>query len=212
MSESRALNHETLLLVLTASRLGLGAGLCASLWWHASPYTSVAWLVAVIIADIGDGVLARRLGVDTNGRHVLDAVVDRLTIHTTAALVMWMMPETIWLLTPVIVRDVVLILRNWWLLKAKRVIITPGNIHRTGTVLYAVLFATILFTTGPVAIWVSVVISAVVWFLLLDYLRAGNLVPSYPKGGGLYRYQARGLLALRGQVPPLIDNVASQAT
>jgi phosphatidylglycerophosphate synthase len=162
--------------------------------------------MAVIIADIGDGVLARRFNVDTNGRRILDVVVDRVTIHTAFALLMWLIPESIALVTPIIIRDVVLILRNWWLLKAKRVIITPGIIHRTGTVLYAVLFATILFTTGPVAIWISVVISAVVWFLLLDYLRAGVLVPAYPKGDSLHRYQARGLLALRGHVPPLIDN------
>ncbi len=211
MSKSGRSNRETLLLEATASRLVLGAGLCASLWRHASPYLSVALLVAVIVADIGDGVVARKLGVDTNGRHVLDAVVDRITIHTTAALVMWLIPETIWIVMPVIVRDIVLILRNWWLLKAKRVIITPGNIHRAGTVLYAVLFATVLFTTGPVAIWMSIVISAVVWFLLLDYLRAGKLVPSHPKGGGTHRYQAIRFRGFRGLPLPHVDDVAAHA-
>ena len=209
MKHTDVSKREAFLLALTVMRLGLGAGLCFALWQHASPYISVIWLTAVVVADIADGIIARWLGVDTNRRRILDAVIDRLTIHTTT-LVMCLMPETILLLLPVIIRDIVLIIRNWWLLVNKRVIIGPGNIHRAGTFLYAVLYATTLFTTGKVAFWVSIVISVTVWFLLLDYLRAGALVPAHPRNGAFGRYKACGLRALFwGRAPTLQNEVGT---
>jgi len=181
--------------------LGFGAGLCVSVWQHASSYVSVAWLAAFMVGDHADGVIARWLRVDTNRRRIADVVVDRLTIHPLIVILMWVTPETIWLLLPVFIRDVVLILRNWWLLTYKRVMITADNIHRAGVFLYAVLFVTLLFTTGETAVWVSVAISVFVWILLFDYLRAGALVPIEPKGQPLASYQACGLRALRGIAP-----------
>ena len=151
--------------------------------------------------DIGDGIVARWLRVDDNRRRILDVVVDRLTIHAAAAILVYRLPEATALLLPVVLRDVLLILRNAWLLVRKRVIITPGNIHRGGTLLYAVLYATVLLASHTVATWVAVAVSVIVWFLLLDYLRAGRLVPAQPRGAPLARYQACGLRALRGITP-----------
>lgn len=193
---------EIFLIWLTIARLGLGVGFCAAVIRHESPAIAIAWLVSIITADIADGVIARQFHVDSTRRRVIDAVVDRITIHVAAAIVIWVYPLVFWLVTPVIVRDFVLIFRNWWLLRHKRVIIGPGNIHRLGTVLYAVLCATVLITTGPIAIGVSVGVNLIVWVLLVDYLQAGRLAGTHLSSTKLVRYSATELRGLRG-LPPI---------
>jgi phosphatidylglycerophosphate synthase len=199
---SRIPGREAILLVLTVMRLGLGCGLCVAVWQQASPYASLAWLIAILITDMGDGVVARWLSVDTNLRRIVDVVVDRISIHAAFAVIVWRIPGTLPLVLPIVIRDIVLILRNCWLFQHKRIIITPGIIHRAGTFLYAVVGGVVLFTTGPIAQWVSNVAAVVVWFLLLDYLRAGSLAPAHPEYMPVVRYQAVGLRALRGITPP----------
>lgn len=193
---------EFILICLTIARLGLGVGFCAAVSKHQPPILAVGWLISIIAADIADGVIARRYHVDSTRRRIIDAVVDRITIHVAAAIVMWVYPLVFWLVTPVIIRDFVLIFRNWWLLKRKRIIIGPGNIHRLGTVLYALLCATVLITTGPIAIAVSAGVNLIVWTLLVDYLQAGKLAQANTSSQKLVRYQATQLRGLRG-LPPV---------
>lgn len=199
--------REAWMIVMTVIRIGFGVGLCVSVWRQGSPYTSTAWLVSIVVADIGDGVIARRFGSDTTARRIIDTIVDRLSIHGAMAVIMWRVPGSLVLLMPIVVRDVVLILNNCRLVVTKRLIITPGILHRSGTMLYAVLYAVVLFSTGTAATCAAAVISLIVWFLLFDYLRAGELVPSNPKGEPLARYQAKGLLALRGITPPRKNSI-----
>jgi hypothetical protein len=107
---------------------------------------------------------------------------------------------------PVFIRDVTLISYNVWLWAHKRSIITAGNIHRVGTALYGVLYVVLLFSHGWLAAAISVSISVAVWILIVDYLRAGWLIPIQPTGMPLARYQARRLTALRGLVPKPSDS------
>jgi phosphatidylglycerophosphate synthase len=193
---------EITLIWLTVARLGLGVGFCAAVIEHSSPLVAISWLITIIAADIADGVVARQFHVDSTRRRVIDAVVDRITIHVAAAIVVWEYPLVFLLVTPVIIRDFVLIFRNWWLLRHKRIIIGPGNIHRFGTVLYAILCATVLITTGPVAIGVSIGVNLIVWVLLVDYLQAGKLARANTTRATLVRYAATGLRGLRG-LPPI---------
>jgi phosphatidylglycerophosphate synthase len=194
--------REAWMMFLTILRFGLGIGLCVAVWHHDSPYISVGWLAAIVICDLGDGVVARWLGVDTTTRRITDVVVDRFSIHSAMAVIILYVPGTLWLTLPVVIRDLVLIVFNWWVLYRKHSIVTPGNLHRTGTFLYAVLYATLLFSRGELAHWVAGIISVIVWILLIDYLRAGILIPSQPKGQPLARYQAIKLRAFRGITPP----------
>lgn len=54
---------------------------------------SVAWLAAIVLADIYDGVFARRLGVDGLWRRITDASVDVVSILTVVAALLVNHPE-----------------------------------------------------------------------------------------------------------------------
>lgn len=188
-------------MLLTIARLGLAVGLCAAVILGQSPYITLVWLTAIVVSDIGDGVIARRIAADNTRRRIADAVVDRLSIHGAMIALALAVPGAVWLILAVFIRDVVLIAFNLWVLIHKRAIVTVSKVHKAGTLLYAVLYGVALF---PVSSWswlAAAAISAIVWFLLFDYLRAGWLIPAQPKGGPIVRYRTHGLAALRGKVP-----------
>lgn len=201
--QSKAQGREALLIAVTLLRLGFAVGLCMSVWQNGRPFVSLLWLIAIVIADIGDGILARRFGVDNTARRIVDAVVDRISIHSAGIVIVWVHPGSLWLMAPIIARDVTLIFWNWGILHLKHSFITAGNIHRMGTTMYAVVFAIALFSTGTEAKIVSALFAVAVWFLLIDYLRAGLLIPKQPRNRPLARYQACGLRNLRGIAPTL---------
>lgn len=189
------------IMFLTIGRLGLAAGLCAAVILGQSPYVAIAWLFAIIIGDIGDGVIARHFDADNTRRRIADAVVDRVSIHGAMIALAVSVPGAAWLLLAVFLRDGVLISFNLWVFIHKRAIVTVGRVHKIGTMLYAVLYGVALF---PISGWswaAAAAISTVLWFLLLDYLRAGWMIPVHPRGNPVVRYRTRGLEALRGKVP-----------
>lgn len=194
--------REALVLFLTVARLSLAAGLCVSVWVGKPAYQSVMWLAAILLADQMDGVIARRMGIDNVNRRIADVVVDRISIHSVMAITIWCILGTFWLTFPVVLRDIVLILWSISVFFWKRSIITAGMFHRAGVFSYAVLYSVVLFTRDDGAKWVAISISVIVWFLLLDYLRAGLLIPANTKLQPIVRYQAVGLRALRGITPP----------
>lgn len=65
---------------LIYSRLLLGVGLVALAWSHAPHYG--AWasglLVLAVLTDVLDGVVARQLGVSTQGLRRLDSSIDQV--------------------------------------------------------------------------------------------------------------------------------------
>ena len=84
---------------VTGARLGVLPGPVDAIQDHSLARTA-ALVGAVTIADLADGMVARKLEVDTNSRRIADAVVDRITIwsafgaavHTDPSLLAWYTP------------------------------------------------------------------------------------------------------------------------
>lgn len=66
------------MVAFTLARLLLVWGLVGS--YGISPWVSVAWLTAIVLVDLFDGMIARSFGADGTLRRVADVVVDYVSI------------------------------------------------------------------------------------------------------------------------------------
>jgi phosphatidylglycerophosphate synthase len=73
-----AASPHTLLAVVTLARLAIVPVVIAS--FMTEPLVTTIALIAFVVADVYDGVLARRYDTDDADRRALDSIVDRLTI------------------------------------------------------------------------------------------------------------------------------------
>jgi phosphatidylglycerophosphate synthase len=152
---------------LTFLRLLLLAGL---VWSISSNRSWVpAWVAAIIVADIADGVVSRLLSTDTVGRRTADAAVDRVCIHAAFAAVLLQHPQTIALYALLAARDVIALSASAALLAERGVLLVGGHCHKLSS-LSAALFGVFLATGhSTLAGAAGVLAVALNWMLLLDY-------------------------------------------
>jgi phosphatidylglycerophosphate synthase len=79
--------------ILIASRAVLGPAIVVACLGGASRYWMVGMLIAAFLSDVFDGVLARRLGVASEGLRLADSLVDILFYVCVAAACLLAYPE-----------------------------------------------------------------------------------------------------------------------
>lgn len=179
---------EKLFISITVSRLGLAYGLATSV---NGPFRwSAAWLIAVILADVPNGILARRFGADTARRRIADSVVDRITIGAACMATAFNRPEVAIALLPIAVRAAIVVTASIACFMMKNTIVTGGQTHKLGSLSLGLLGFLIL---ARVPYWqvVAVPVAAVSWLFLLDYLPVYREVLRGPRSQTLQRHRTR---------------------
>lgn len=159
---------EAVLLVMTCSRLVLAV--CLAEATQSSLTATVAWLIIVVLADILDGVVARRFGGDTVWRRIADATVDRLSIWLVFAVVL-VDQRDLWLFyLPLAVRGVVLSVGSVLCFWRRRMVTIGGRWHKAASLSLG-CFGIALVSGSSTALWATAVAAWTInWILLFDYL------------------------------------------
>lgn len=153
---------------LTLSRLLL----TMFLWWAVQQswqWTAVA-LLAAIIADILDGVIARACLADGFSRRLIDAIVDRFSIHSTYAAALWSHPQYAGWYWPLLVRDLLVISGYCVLIRPRREFITGSRCHTASSLSLALLGFVVVLDNQPVVMLCGIVAIVIGYVLLIDYL------------------------------------------
>jgi CDP-diacylglycerol--glycerol-3-phosphate 3-phosphatidyltransferase len=132
--------------------------------------TAVGWLAIVVAADLMDGWLARRWGVDTDRRRIADTVVDRLSINAAfiAAAVHWPM-LWVWCL-PLLARDLLAAAGYIHAIVSMRTVIVGDGWHKISGAT-AALFGLAVLAGPPQAIPVCASLAiAANWTFLIDHI------------------------------------------
>jgi phosphatidylglycerophosphate synthase len=104
---------------------------------------------AVVTADIADGVVARKLDVDTNGRRIADAVVDRLSILTAFGAAAQQNPEVLGWYAPLAIRGSIIAAGSnlcFWL---RNKLVLGGNFHKLASLSTAGLGVGLVAEANP---------------------------------------------------------------
>lgn len=103
----------------------------------------IAWsLLGFVATDIGDGVLARKLGADTPLRRATDAVIDRASVALVATAVCRVNPVAIPFVIGLAAREVIVTGANYaHYRRTGEVVHGSGNIHKLGSLSLALFGA-----------------------------------------------------------------------
>lgn len=175
---------ELLLIGVTVSRLGLAYGLVNAV---DGPFmASAPWLTAIVLADVPNGILARRLGADTPLRRIADSVVDRITVGSAFVAFLAARPEFWIMLAPIMIRGAIVGTISATCLLFKGTIVTGRNAHKLGSLSVALMG--FLFLAHSPLVWAAAVIAWILsYWLLFDYARSWKTVLSEPPAQPIYR-------------------------
>lgn len=186
-------NTQGAMSALTLARLGLTVLLWVAVR-HGVLWTIIA-LATVIVADILDGVVARRLGVDGVQRRFLDAAVDRFSIHSVYAAALWSHPQFCAWYWPLLARDLLVIAGYLVFIRPGGQIITGSSWHRWSSCSLAAL-GVLVVAEVRIAVTLAAVLAIVVAYVLLaDY---GGLVISYRRKRIPASWNHNGVIRARG--------------
>lgn len=189
-----AKTQEQIVTWATASKLFVSTGLALSILRLQSPLASILLLIIYITADWVDGVWARAWQKDTNARRMVDAIVDKVSIHGAFWAVIVMRPELLPLYLPLMVRDALIgagyltLITNW-----KRLFVGSA-VHRLSSITCGCLGVTILLDIRDLLIPVWIVTTAISYILLVDAVGVAIRCRLYMRSdtrSGLSRVQAR---------------------
>ncbi len=183
---------------LTLARLGITAWLWTVVrhGWR----QTAAVLLLVILADVFDGVIARRLGVDGVRRRFLDAAVDRFSIHSVYAFALWTHPQYCGWYWPLLVRDLIVVLGYWCFVKPTRRIIVGSGWHKWSSLSLALLGLLVVAESASAVAIVAPITIGIAYLLLADYLglvlatRRAQIQMQWDDNGVI---RARGLLGIQ---------------
>lgn len=192
---------EAVAIVATILRLPLALLIVMSM--RSSIVITLLLLIALIVADILDGAVARSLGVDTDQRRSWDSSVDRVAVHLVLFFsVLWLAPWMFWLYALMVVRDVIgsFICARAYLRPERRMMILGDGLHCGWSLGAAVFFASMLTADPTVMLTVGVLFLVVSWVLLFDYIgtyvAASNSIVG-PENSESCRIYSRHLMGLR---------------
>lgn len=189
---------------LTLGRLVLTACLWVAVR-HGLGWTTIA-LIAVIMADIFDGVGARRLGVDGVQRRFLDAAVDRFSIHSVYAAALWVHPQYCAWYWPLLARDVAVIAGYFALVRPGGQIITGSSWHRWSSLSLALLGLMVVAEVQLAVTLAAILAITAAYVLLADYCglavayRRGYIPASWNHDGVIRSRGLKGIQTLIGLV------------
>lgn len=188
MSFPKITGRERLFIAITVSRLGLTYGFVQSV---GGPFRwSALWLTAIIIADVPNGVAARRFDADSPYRRIADSVVDVSTI-IAACLAMAMSRSGIAVaLLPLALRGLFAIVAAVVCFTMKRTIVTGGQLHKIDSLSLGAMGFMILAHTPytTLAIGAATIIS---WIFFLDYVPVYRTVLNGQRAPAILRYKTR---------------------
>ncbi len=116
--------------------------------------TTAAWMVAIIAADVGDGVLTRKINPDADGplRRVIDGSVDKATAVSCFAALAIEHPETLYWYAPLAARGVLHTAQNAYNLVKKKTVLVGSGWHRFALVSQVGLGMSLLAESSTAAI------------------------------------------------------------
>jgi phosphatidylglycerophosphate synthase len=153
--------------IATLVRLAFIPAIWIAIQEHA-PYYASALVVCVAFLDLWDGQLARRFGVESIIRRVLDATVDRALIHACfLAFTLAAQFPYPWIV--LFLRDTVQAFCNIVLYRMTRRIACGGTLHRIGHVATAI-YGIALLTGAQFVTQLGIALTAVVSLSLATYL------------------------------------------
>lgn len=162
---------ERVVLGATAARLLLLGPLVAAITASHVAWTAAA-LVFVVGADVFDGVVARRYGVDSPSRRVFDAVIDRLSIHGASLAVALVEPRFAPVTAVLLVRDVAQGLIAVRVLRLRRRILRGRRWHGASSLANAGLCLAAVARPGSgITCWIAGGTIGINYVVLVDYWR-----------------------------------------
>jgi phosphatidylglycerophosphate synthase len=158
------------------------------------------WLGIIVIADVLDGILARRFLCDSDHRRMADSVVDRISIHTAFLSFVSREPQLVWFYLPLVLRDAINSIGSGQCLRRRKALIIGGGWHKLASLADAALGAS--FILGGVGIiWVAATFAWLSNYVLLaDYIGAYFIALARPPYPVLRRDTVRGLTGCRALV------------
>lgn len=145
----------------------------------------------VVVADVVDGIIARKRGEETIRRRVADAVIDRITVHVFCPMALAVCDVTLLWYIPLLLRDLALLAIILIMMRRKRVIVTPNAIHKIIMLVLAIAGIAVVLEWSA-SIHVLAFAYGLLFLSLIDYLfvylslcRGKNLSvyrPSYFEG------------------------------
>jgi phosphatidylglycerophosphate synthase len=159
---------------MTVGRLAL-AVLAVIAVLNGLPWTAFGLIVAFVIIDIYDGVVARAYEMETGLRRGLDGTVDKISIHLVAAFICTTLPGGVWIWLAVLVRDLIQAAVGLVVLRRLRVVAAGAKWHRAFTLLIALWGAAAIVTASTV--WALAAPMLLIGLLtLVDYTRQCRLL------------------------------------
>lgn len=133
---------------------------------------SLALLLTAGLTDLLDGIAARRLGQTSRLGRILDPLADKIFIGSLCAgLVLWR-AFPLWLLALQAVRDLAIIAGGAFLLRSRRVLVSPSPTGKGATWAMALtILAHALSLEGPLPAGLRVVTAALLLLSALGYGR-----------------------------------------
>ena len=162
----------TAILIVTVSRLAIAFAL-AFVARESMLLPSIFLLAVLIGADIVDGKIARRFGVDSNTRRSADSCVDILSTHIVAIAFVYVHPQFFVLYVPLLVRDTAVAVVCFAALVRSRTLLIGGDLHKASALSKAGFFLCMLvFGAGAPTLVSAGIAWCLNYVLLTDYLGA----------------------------------------
>lgn len=180
------------------ARLGLAGWLCAEII-HSSAAAILA-LICVIVADIGDGWLARCLSLDSVWRRAADAGIDRLTIHAAFMTALRVHSELWPWYLPLLIRDVCAAAGSSYGIARWRYFLVGDRWHRAASLTAAAQGIAFLYPTSAGILTTSLIAWLANYILLTAhagvFMHALNGCRVDPQAGTLRRIDSRAVNGL----------------
>lgn len=157
---------EKIAIAFTASKLLLAAAIASTIALHSPRAVPLAFLVVYVLADILDGVLARAWGVDSNTRRMLDAIVDKVSIHAALLACVLTTPGILIFYIPLMIRDLAVSLGYFALITQRGRLFVGPSTHKLSSVCCAA-FGVAALGGAPEAIWATSLLALLVNYVLL---------------------------------------------
>jgi phosphatidylglycerophosphate synthase len=169
-----------------------------------------AWVAAIVVADVLDGVVARQLGRDSRRRRIVDATLDRLTVHAAFVTALVTRPALVWLYVVLASRDVIALSASAWLLSRRRLLLLGGSWHKLASLSCAGFGVALVSGDRALSLATGIGALSINYVLLLDY--AGGFALWRADSRAVASFRITGLAGVRFAVRGVIQLVRRPAT
>lgn len=155
--------------IVTVARLGIAVAIIKSI--NHSLMLTVGLLFVFVVADLLDGMWARRHNADNRARRIADATTDAIAILSIGLYFVWSHPEFVILYIPLLIRDAIVYSFCSYLFLKEKTLLTGGYWHKYGSIAKAALFLSALSGNFTLASVVAFVTYTINYILMIDYFR-----------------------------------------